>query len=314
MTTPIKVLTPQNAASVLSATLKGSQPPIQSIKLSDLNPGESVIAMVYGASGVGKTPFAGSAGSRTLYIDTGHGLETLMSPMFRHKYPSHDPFIVQIYEVFNDDGSPKAQAFDKIGETIDWWLDNRYDDFDTIVIDEMSAGRKLAMYKGIGISSDMGRSQTKASTKKFGGLVVPAVQDFGMEMNIIEWWTATYSQICKEAKKHLLVLAHERLTYEMPRKENGDPIVGAQPVVTKIRPSFTGRAQPDDIVLYYDEIWYMEKVAQGAETFSRIKPYGDDRILAKSRHAGVLENIETRPDFLNFIERFKAAQFKRPPK
>lgn len=308
------VMTPENAKNQLAKTIKGTTPPVQSFNLHDMSPGESVIAMVYGPSGVGKTPFAGSAGSRTLYIDTGHGLETLLSPKFRTKYPNHNPYIVPIYEVFDKDGVPKAEAFDKIGDTIDWWIDNRYDDFDTIVIDEMSATRKLGMHKGITISLESKRSQTKASVQKFGGLIVPAIQDFGMEMAIIEWWVGTYSQVCKEAKKHLLVLAHERLTYDQPRNEKGDPIIGAMPIIKKIRPSFTGRTQPDDIVAYFDEVWYMEKVNSGADTFSRIKSYGDDQILAKSRHAGVFENIETSPDFLDFLRRIKEAQFKRPPR
>lgn len=307
-------MTPENAASQLNKVIKGSTPPVQSIQLHDLQPGESVISLVYGASGVGKTPFAGSAGSRVLYIDTGHGLETLLSPKFRYKYPNHNPYIVQIYEVFDAKGNPSAQAFDKIGDTIDWWLDNRYDDFDTIVVDEMSAARKMAMYKGLTVSSDTGRSKTKGTVEKYGGLIIPAIQDFGMEMAIVEWWVSTYSQVCKEAKKHLLVLAHERLTYDAPRNEKGDPIIGAVPIIKKIRPSFTGRTQPDDIVLYFDEVWYMEKIAQGADTFSRIKAYGDDQILAKTRHAGVFENIETNPDFLDFVKRIKEAQFKRPPR
>lgn len=292
----------------LAKTLKGTNPPVPTVTLDEIQAGDSVIALVYGGSGAGKTPFLGSAGSRSVIIDTGHGLETLKSPKFRERYPDHKPIIAVINEVFNSDGSPQAKGFDLISETIDWHLDNRSDDFDTICIDEMSATRRMAMFKGLELSSDSGRSNTKASVSKNKGIVVPAIQDFGMEMNIIEWLIGTYSEVCRQAGKHLLIAAHERITYKMPTNDKGAVLIGQPPVVEKKRPAFTGRSQPDDIVAYFDEVWYIEAVNTQLGNESRIYPYGDGIVSAKSRHAGVFGNIELKPDFLDFVKRIKEAK------
>src|SRR5678815_521081 len=68
-------------------------------QLKDRIPGESWISMVYGPSKTGKTFFAGTAGPRSLFINIGDGLDTLMSPLFKSMHPaSKDMITIDIRE------------------------------------------------------------------------------------------------------------------------------------------------------------------------------------------------------------------------
>ena len=81
-------------------------------RLVDYKAGEAWTVLIYGPTKSGKTWFVGSAGSRTLLVNTGSGLATLQSPAFRAKFPnSKDIIVVDVYET---DPENKATAFVRV--------------------------------------------------------------------------------------------------------------------------------------------------------------------------------------------------------
>lgn len=90
----------------------------------DFNPNSGWLLLLYGASGVGKTWFAGTA-QDCLYLNTGQGTDTLNSPLFKLKHPNIRRKRVNIYETFDQGTIKKATAFDKVTDTLDYFLDNK---------------------------------------------------------------------------------------------------------------------------------------------------------------------------------------------
>jgi hypothetical protein len=90
-------------------------------RLSDMIPGASVVCLYYGGSGMGKTEFCGTAGSRALGINIGGGLATLQSEKFKLRHPNCDPIIETVAEESIPD---KALGFDAVGDIIDKYLND----------------------------------------------------------------------------------------------------------------------------------------------------------------------------------------------
>lgn len=276
-------------------------PPFPFKQLSEIEVDFSITTLVYGDSKAGKTWFAGTAGSRTLYIyfREGEGIVTLKSPLFKEKHPNVDPISVCIEE------TDEVSAFDAVGDTIDHALDRFPERFDTIVLDEATAFRRRAMWKGLGISKEENRSKTLAKVQnRSDNFFIPAIQDYGMEMNLVEWWVATYTELCKRVGKHLIVCAHSRETFAKLDESK----VNSPEVRIKVRPGFTGKTFPDTITAYFDNIWYIERV--GKTSVHRIKIYGNEVIQAGTRYAGVFGSVETNPDFLKMAQKIKESGIK----
>lgn len=268
--------------------------------------------LYYGGSGTGKTFFLGTAGSRSVIIDTGHGpIDTLKSSSFKSMYPANNPMIVSVREhytkyAYQDPATrkttdleiPTGEAFDMVCDALDYALDQYGDEIDTVSVDIATGIRRFAMNKGLTISGDLGRSKTLTNVVKKYGLVVPAIQDFGMEMNIVEWFVSTFTEKCKSLGKNFILTAHVRETYEKPDK------IGDIPKLLKIRPGFTGQTFPDDIPGLFDEVWYAERTGKGNAATWRCKCYGDEQLTAKTTYgSGVLTNAEVNPNFLKMLDR-----------
>lgn len=266
------------------------------IQLSEMSVKAPIALLVYGGSGVGKTTFLGSAGSRNLIIDCGLGpIEVLKSKLFRERYPNVDPIIVQVREKFVD-GIPQGEAFDLVTDSIDYALANFPDKFDTVSVD--TGLRGFAMTRGVHLSGELNKSQTLAKMKsKQSGIIVPAIQDYGMEMGMVDWFCRTYVDVVKQAGKNFVMSAHVRETYA----KKGMSDAQAEPTLIAIRPGFTGQTFPDDVTAIFDEVWLFERVSGSAY---RCKPYGDDIITAKTtRGAGILASVEKDPDFTKMLAR-----------
>lgn len=278
-------------------------------RLADIPKSETVSTLYYGGSGVGKTFFLGTAGDRSLLIDCGVGpLDTLKSLTFKEKVGS-SPIVVRLREKLDSNGVPLGKAFDELCRIIDYSLENLSDDFDNVLIDNATAIRRFAMIRGLSISKDLGRSKTKDTVLASYKMVIPAIQDYGMEMSMIEWFITTYIDILKAEGKNFILTAHQRLTYL-----KGDRI-GDAPVLEKIRPGFTGQTFPDDVPALFDEVWYAERVGSGAGAVFRCKTQGDEQIIAKTSHgAGTLAVIEQDPNFLKMLERMRSGAVKPPIK
>lgn len=271
-------------------------------QLKDRTPGESWILMVYGPSKSGKTYFAGTAGARTLFINIGDGLETLMAPAFTTKYPdAKNMIVVDIRET----AANSAQAFDQVAEAIDHALKHFPEKFDTIVLDEATALRKFALNRAMELNTAQ-RTQSNRGNR-LDDYVKADVGDFGVEMDMIEWFLGTYVPIFKSMNKHFLMLAHERQIYRKPAK------IGDDPVLARVLPGFTGKTFPDKVPAYFDDVWHSEAVGGDENIVYRMRTAGSELELGGARHGGIFNVVEKNPNYLEMLKRIQLAQPK-PPK
>jgi len=289
--------------------LKDPNAPVQFEYLNETPPYESVIMLYYGGSGVGKTVFVGSAGPRTLIINIGQGEVVLKTPWARNRfYKSGFPIIATI----NEEKDPKtgyfiaADAFDKVKDAIEWGLDKFPDRFDTIAVDDATALKAFAMNKGLELNEDFNRSRTLAmsKTEKSQGAYVPAVQDYGAEMDLIDDFMDSTKRICRAEKKHFIMTAHERYIYKKMKDQSGK-VIGEE--VDKVRPGFTGKTFPDEITAHFDLVWHAEVVRTTQGAIYRCHTEDSMGIKAKSRYPETFKNPHLHPDFLKVVATIKAA-------
>ena len=278
----------------------------------DLTDTTTLSSIIYGKKGCGKTSLAASGGDRTVFIYTGAGIsgaKTLRSPWFKEKFGTN-PFIVELHEELNEKRMPKkATLFDQITRAIDWWLENRIDDWDTMVVDDAANTRKAAMFKGFEINQAAGLSTAWAKTEKYT-IPMPGIQDYGQEMKIMQWFVETYIEILEAAGKNFLILAHERYTFSKSKDSKGNVIVGDSDIISSIRPGFVGKTLPDDITANFDEVWHLTKIGMGDSGIVKLDCYGDNQILATTRHAGIFKPFESNPNLKEMLERIKSFQGK----
>ena len=268
-------------------------------RLGEYQPGESWILLYYGPSKTGKTYFAGTAGARTLLINIGDGLETLMAPAFTSKYPDAKNMIVVDIREKNPQGV--AEAFDFVTDAIDLALKEFPHLFDTVVLDEATALRKYAMNKSMELNTEA-RTKGAMRAKRTEDFVKPDIGDYGTEMQMIEWFLGKYIPLFKEHKKHFVMLAHERQTFAKPAK------IGDDPVLKRVLPGFTGKTFPDQIPQFFDDVWHSEVVGGGTNVVYRVRTAGSESEIGGARHGGIFNTIEQDPNFLNMLERIKRAQ------
>lgn len=262
-------------------------------RLNDLPRGECVTLLLYGSAGSGKTIFCGTAGNRTLFINIGNGIESLQSKWFKSYCPNSNPIIETIIE----DRVPSiAAGFDLVCDTVDKYIKDSSKDFDTIIIDDVTALRRMAMNKGLEINQTLNRSKTKSLSRD---VIIPTVQDYGVEMNLIDQFIGEYTTSLREKGKHFIMTAHERITYKK------GPNIGDIPTIHKISPGFTGQTFPDSVTGMFDLTWHMEAVGSGTNTIYRVRTQGDESLVAKTRHAGLFPTLYTNPKFLDVVNAVK---------
>lgn len=273
-------------------------------RLHEVPPGESVTWMAYGDAKSGKTFFMASARKRMLFINNGDGMETLRSPLVLSKYPEvNDALTVTIREHYDDKGEPLLHArFDMISDAIDYGIEHFGEEFDTICIDDSTAARRDAMRKGLLIASATEKSKTLQNIVGKWDVILPAVQDYNVEMSLILQFLMGTIETVKKHKKHLIVGAHERHTFLKPAK------IGDQPTLLRVRPGFTGQTMPDDIGGLWDVLTHTERVGGGSNTVYRHRFNGDEITQAGIRYGGIFETVESNVDFLKAVERIRAAQ------
>ncbi|KKL61072.1 hypothetical protein LCGC14_2198990 [marine sediment metagenome] len=295
------------------SNIKMTNPSYETKRVSDLTDTPILSGIVYGQKGCGKTSFAASGGDRTVFIFVGAGItgmKTLQSPWFKKEIGTN-PFVEEIHEELNEKRMPKkVTLFDQITRKFDWWLENRIDDWDTMVLDDIANTRKAAMYKGFEINKGAGLSSAWANTENAGGIPMSGIQDFGVEIRAMLWLLESYVEIFEAARKNFLVLAHERYTFSKSIGRDGKPIIGDKDIIDSIRPGFVGKTMPDDITANFDEIWHLTKIGSADSAIIKLDCYGDGQILANTRHAGVLKSFEKNPNFKEIMERIKRAQGK----
>lgn len=246
--------------------------------LKDSRPGEAITLLLYGGSGVGKTYFAGTCGSRSLILNTGFGLETLKSKAFKNAYPDANPIIVDIREEVDKKGIVTvAKAFDLVCDVIDEFVNTRRDEFDNIIIDDASTLASFAQNKGIELNLDSGK--TKGTKRK---IPMPVLQDYGTEQSILKWFFSMYTTLAKASGFNLIVTAHDRSVYTSGK--------GEEPRLRKVFPNFVGKDYfaPAVIPAFFDEVWYLYLV--GGKRRFRTQP--NEIYVAKTRHGGIFKEVE----------------------
>lgn len=271
-------------------------------RLKDRKPGESWILMVYGASKTGKTYFAGTAGPRTLFLNIGEGIETLLAPSFTMRYPSaKDMIVVDIREMNPESG---AEAFDMTCDAINHALTNFPDKFDNIILDEATAFRKFGLNKAMELNTSQ-RTQGKTRANRREEYVKADIGDYGIEMDMVNWFLGEYVPRFRGANKNFLMLAHERHIFAKPGN------IGDEAVLRRIIPGFTGKTHPDAVPVFFDDVWHSEVVSDAAfNSTYRMRTAGNDEKLGGMRHGGIFGVVETDPNYLKMLERIKLAQPK----
>lgn len=268
-------------------------------RLLDFDPSDEVNLLLYGLSGTGKSAFAGSAGSRSLYIDIGNGRTTLYSPWFRSKFPDCNPIVKIIGEIL-EKGSfvpDVATAYDAVCDVIDEALTKYPDEFDTVIVDEMSSFGDFSMNKGLELAQKIRKSPGLANSKA-ARIPMPEVNDFQAEMNLVEKFCAGYIEILKANHKHFIALAHEGHIYGIPSK------MGQEAPIHKIMPAFTGKKEPDRIPKLFDTVWQTEVIGKGERVY-RVRTAGDEIITCKNRWGGLFNDVEPNLTFPTVIQRVK---------
>lgn len=275
----------------------GDKTPVVFKRLIKYEPGESWILMYYGPSKTGKTYFAGTAGPRTLFLNIGDGIETLMAPAFvnRYKEASREMIMVDIRER-NPQGI--AEAFDLLCDAVSYALKTFPDKFDNIVLDEATALRKYAMNKATELNTEA-RTRGAARVKRTEEFMKPDIGDYGTEMQMIEWFLGNFTPQFKEANKNFLMLAHERQVFQKPSQ------IGGEPVLKKIQPGFTGKTFPDTVPAYFDDVWHSEVVGGGTNVVYRARTAGSEMEVGGARHGGIFETVERDPNFLTMLAKIK---------
>lgn len=281
----------------------GDKTPVVFKRLVEYEPGEAWMLMYYGPSKTGKTYFAGTAGPRTLYLNIGDGIETLLAPSFAKRYieASREMIMVDIRER-NPNGV--AEAFDIMCDAIAYALKVFPDKFDTVVLDEATALRKYAMNKATELNTEA-RTRQAARAKRIEQFMKPDIGDYGTEMQMIEWFLGNYVPRFKEAGKNFIMLAHERQVFQKAGK------IGDEPVLKKIQPGFTGKTFPDTVPAYFDDVWHSEAVGGGTNVVYRARTAGDEMTIGGMRHGGIFSTVETDPNFLKMLDRIKQANSLR---
>lgn len=263
-------------------------------RVSELAPAEASTTCVYGASGAGKTEFSATA-PRALIINTGNGEETLKGADFKARRKV-DPLIVSIID--KQDDKKLWTGYYAVCDVIDVALKTMSDQFDTVVLDDLSAFRRFAMNSAIDMNGEAERSKTVFQAKEWN-IALPTQSDWGTEKNFVTWFATTYMPILKAANKHLIVIAHDRLTFTKAKK-------GEDARLIAVSPSVTGADKnPDEFAQYFDNVWHLSKAGR---TTYKLQTQGDAIVRAKTRIGGVLKEVEENPNFSDLLARLQSGK------
>lgn len=264
-------------------------------KLSTIKLTESITILDYGSPGIGKTDFAGTAGSRSVIFTDLNGMATLQNPSFRKRNPGVDPYIEVIPKDFD---LTSARGYDYWADRINYWFSNHLSLFDTVILDDADFLRELARVRAVATNAQENKSETKAKIGKYR-IIMPAIQDYGTEMGYVEGFISNLVATCKVHNKHLIVNAHEKIIYN----KDGGP--NKEQSVKKIVPDFTGKASPEAILDYFDLVVRITRIGKYPNQIQKFQCHPDDMHSAKDRYS-VFKTYEENLTFPKILARIKA--------
>jgi hypothetical protein len=250
---------------------------------SNFNPNAGWCLLVYGKFGGGKTWFAGTA-QDSLYINTGHGEDTLKSPEFLRQYPDIRRKTKDIVHQSN------YLAYDQVCDITQQVLDDPQD-IKTVILDDSTAFRSMAMLHGM-------KSMNK-NIIKFNDI---GMDDIKREMNRVTWFFEQCLPLFKSKGINFILLAHEARIYGKASK------MGEERPLIEIRPGFSGEKFPDAVPSKFDEVWYIELKEAKGKYFSQIKTGGGGSEITRTRRAGVFARYEMNKSFEQLLEQRRLNQ------
>lgn len=253
--------------------------------------------LVYGDAGTGKTYFAGTFGSDTLYINIGAGIITLRSPHFVNKHGIWDPFLFTPVKPEDDLTGPIKNRSVAV-QVRDFIEDHIEDDrIKTLIIDDATSLQNIFMLQALDYNWINKKSQTKAELKTHKA-VIPAIQDWGTQMSFIESFIITFTELCASLNKNFIVLAHAKYFTKPPDKPTGNEII------TSIKPNFTG--DKNRISGYFDMVWYSTVVGAADQAKYRMTTSRTEIIEAKTRWGGLFPLLYDNPTYEDIKKKITA--------
>ena len=253
---------------------------------------------IYGASGVGKTYAAASAGDDFVLLTDRNGIITVKSKLFKEKVGTN-PYVI---ELVPDESPTQPKMFDAIRNQIDMLLaPATKNDFRGIILDDINSTRIAARNKAVDLNGSLGRSKSavNAQSGKFKDIIIPTQADLGTEMGLVESFLRQLTDGLREEGKYSIVCGHERLY----RNKAGDANL-----VSMIKPLFTGQDTPDAIPGIFDLVWYLRTVGNGAATKREFLTDSEGGILAKTRWNGLFKSVERDITMKQVIDRIELWQ------
>lgn len=267
----------------------------QPVKASQLHE-EPINALFYGGVGVGKTHLLRSLGPDGAIVSTGEGLATLHG-----LNDAESPDIFQVRESPIDAKTgifKEAKGFDDVTVVLDEIIAGKHGRYTKIALDDATFFSKLARNKAVEMNMQTNKSKTLSEARSTGVLNM-SVQDYGAEMNVIDWFLFTYIPIFREHGIHFFLIAHEKISYNKPERI-GDPAT-----IRSIGPAFTGQSFVDQVTAYFDLVWHvtrrsrLDKGKPVIESAYRTETNGI--ITAKTRYRGAFKDVIVNPTIPEII-------------
>lgn len=239
------------------------------------------ILLVYGKSGAGKTWFSGTA-QNALYLNTGGGSDTLISPLFLKKYPHIKRKKKDIVETKYKFG------FDLLCDAMDSFLEDAdlREFVKTVIVDDATSLRTFAV--------NHGNDNKSGKFKESDGM-----NNARIEINRINWFLEHYIPIMRTEGINFLMTAHEARIYGKVQK------LSDERPLREIRPGFGGEKFVDYVPSKFDEVWYITKQEGKDGEFTQFKTGGGGIELTKTRKNGVFAFTEVGKDFEQLLEQRK---------
>ena len=254
--------------------------------------------MNYAAVGAGKTHFAVEDG--VAIITSGNGFATIKSLVPIKKV---DP---EVRIIERDQNILNPVAYDRYSEEMEDLVENKDAlKIHTICVDDLDDLRWASLLKGfkVNTSGEPGSGKSRIynliKTKSLKNVIIRDVGDWGTEMDFTSQWLQNFTGLCRENRINLIVNAHERYTFTKKTKEDKDP-----PQLSRIGPSFSGSAYPDDVIGIFDNLFHMTRVVQEGKGVTYFNTMGSSIIRAKSRYTNMFKSVEqnlTWPEVLKRV-------------
>jgi len=235
--------------------------------LEDYEPADALHCIVYGGPGSGKTVFAhGFPRTRTLDFDNGMGS---VAWAIREGIIDKDPSEV-VYETILETNLEKgrvteASVLDRATDTLDLWLAEK-DDWDTLVIDSVTAMNEAVINKGLEENARLNLSKSRSQSKTTMFRVMK-MQDWGAGMNLfeqfIQWVRADLPD------KNIVVVAHQ---YE--NRDDAGNLIALEPLLI-------GQLR-QKIAKDFGEVYYIEQTGTKGKPKYELLTRKDTRHVTKS--------------------------------